>query len=188
MFEMKDRNSTNQPRMELSIADEMRPRFNKLRDCATMYRNSPTSPKFVTIKYDKKTYTDFEVWTKGKYEDDSQYKKHEVTKDEGIALPHIWSIDVRKRKMKAADKKDSKAAKGKRKRGEASGLTPESKVTKIHEILLENESNDVTADDHELSNDEEIDVLGSVAEGRPDFFCDGCRQERSEYFDCFRSA
>ena len=141
MFERKDRTAAKQPRMELSIAEQMRPRFNKLRDCATMYRSSPTDPKYVNIKYDKTTYKDFEVYTKGKNEPDSAYTKHEVTNDEGICLPHIWTGNELPKKgwgkKKAAEKKDVKNGKGKRKRGEASGQTPEPKVTRVHELLLE---------------------------------------------------
>ena len=139
--------------MELSIPREMAPRFHKLKDVAKMYRTDQDNPKWVTIRFNRETWDDFEMLVKGKYKTDDKLVKSDVTNDKGVTIPHPWRPEGRPRfrpkTVIHAPQPSEKSAK--RKRDTNTGSTPEGKVRKIHQILMTPANKDDDKDTSVLS-------------------------------------
>ena len=153
-------------KVELSVAPQMKSRFQALQGIAKRRRDDPENPMKTYIVYDTKTFEDFELWVRPKSDKNAPFTKSEITADrKGEYLPTRWEKEpekrtygkpLKKREVKDTFRSTSRVRSESQKRGrEASGITPDGKkISDVHRILADNSPTEIAKKNKEREEKE----------------------------------
>merc|ERR1711972_709908 len=155
------------PKVELSVAPQMKSRFQAIQGIAKRRREDPENPMKTYIVYDTEKFEDFELWVRPKGDKEAPFTKSEITADRsGEYLPTRWEKEPEKRNygkpMKKKEVMDtfrstSKPRSESQKRGrEPSGITPDGKkISDVHRILAGNSPTEIARKKKEKQENKE---------------------------------
>merc|ERR1711972_705167 len=86
------------PKVELSVAPQMKSRFQAIQGIAKRRKEDPENPMKTYIVYDTEKFEDFELWVRPKGDKEAPFTKSEITADRsGEYLPTRWEKEPEKR-------------------------------------------------------------------------------------------